>query len=273
MLKLLDNLEQEAKKYMKHRLAVESRIKNDILEEIKDTEREIEQYLKALPYVNLSFLSSIMDGEIRQIINRHRDREIEILSSAINDSFEEGTTQADRFLVLTKETSESPINDGENNKQEILLALLLFSRKLIEGLNDDLANKIQKDLYSVYILSKNNGDGITINVQLSGDNLSQYINKTFDNIKNRSETISQTETNRSLNQAIMLRFFTAGKQINDLKVKWIEIKDQKLCKQCRAAANGGLDGDGVYNLDSVNPPPLHPNCRCILIPFLYKWFI
>lgn len=269
MVNILDKLEEEAQKYMHKRLSIEESIRKDIENEINQTKIDIQNYLNSLPYVNLNYLSSIIDDEIRLIVNRHLANEVDILNNAIENTFESGGKQAERFITLTKEDSE-PILSDESKKKELLLILLLFGRKLFESFNGDILSQVQKDLYSVYIISKKNGNGI--NTQLSGTVLSQYLDASFVKFQGRANTMVITETNRALNQAIMLRYVSAKIEIPKMKVKWVEVKDSRLCKYCREAANGGEDGDGVYNIGNVEPPPLHPNCRCILIPFLYKWF-
>jgi hypothetical protein len=55
---------------------------------------------------------------------------------------------------------------------------------------------------------------------------------------------------------------------NVMYVKWIEVRDERVCKHCRAAA---LENDGIYHINDISPPPLHGRCRCILIPYFPEW--
>lgn len=274
MPNIVDKLETEAKSFMKKNEKKEEKTKKDMTQIILYTQKLIERLFLSLSSVNIYNLTSIINSEVRPIIEDQRYKMQQIINGIINDNYEVGIETGEKFLKLTNE-KETVLNKDEVKNEETLLALLLYGKKLIDNLNDDTIKMLDRDLTSIYISSKNdirNTDpNNTVNTILTGAAINKYISPTFKNITTRAEVISQTETNRALNHGILLAYLGAKKEIPDLKVKWVEIRDHKLCKYCRERANGGEYGDGIYDIGTVSPPPMHPNCRCILIPYSYRW--
>lgn len=96
------------------------------------------------------------------------------------------------------------------------------------------------------------------------------IEEAFNVKRHIAERIARTETSRVLNQASLNTYRQAG--LN--KVKWLDSteaikgstkKKALVCKDCREVAtyNGG-----IYGIDEVPQLPLHPHCRCTVIPVL-----
>jgi hypothetical protein len=205
-----------------------------------------------------------------------------ILDGVINDNYNVGLETGEKLLQSTGD-KKTVLDKERDGNAEVLLALLLFGKKLIDGLSNDMYTMLDKNLTNIYIESKNannpsfsnqnrNTDSnTTINTILSGKTISKYISPTFKNISTRAETISQTETNRSLNHGILLAYLAAKKEIPDLYVKWVEIRDGRVCRYCKERAEDGDIGIGIYNIDSITPPPLHARCRCVLIPYSVRW--
>jgi SPP1 gp7 family putative phage head morphogenesis protein len=98
----------------------------------------------------------------------------------------------------------------------------------------------------------------------------------------RSERIARTETIRANNFASI----EAWKQSGVVEAKeWFTAKDDRLCQYCRpmdgktVSLKGtyfklgeefeGDEGDTLkFDFESIQGPPLHPNCRCTLLPVL-----
>lgn len=95
--------------------------------------------------------------------------------------------------------------------------------------------------------------------------LKKRVEKVFDVAKgSRAQTIARTETIRSTNFAAEEAF----KQSDIVEGKeWLTAKDERVDDECAT-----LDGETVELKDSfikgVEFPPLHPNCRCTLIPIV-----
>lgn len=100
----------------------------------------------------------------------------------------------------------------------------------------------------------------------------------------RSERIARTETIRATNYATL----SAYKESGVVQAKqWLTTPDERTCEWCGPMDRRvlGLDDDwfkrgesfqgvngGTIKLDygSVDQPPLHPNCRCTLIPIVLQ---
>lgn len=78
--------------------------------------------------------------------------------------------------------------------------------------------------------------------------------------KNRAITIARTETLRAANTAAKTRYEQYGVD----KVEYVAALDDRVCDECE-----GLHGKR-YNLDDAPELPIHPNCRCTLIPYIER---
>lgn len=72
----------------------------------------------------------------------------------------------------------------------------------------------------------------------------------------RIKTIARTEMAYAFNMANLKYQMLAGYT----KFRWVAVMDNRTCPKC-AARNGN-----TYDIMDVSSPPIHPNCRCILIP-------
>jgi len=96
------------------------------------------------------------------------------------------------------------------------------------------------------------------------DELKKRVSGIFDIAdKSRSEKIARTETLRSTNFATE----EAYRQSDIVEAKeWLTATDELVCEECAP-----MDGDVAdlgQGFKSVDYPPLHPNCRCTLLPVL-----
>jgi hypothetical protein len=279
-------MEKEALSFMEKRKKVEEKRKKEMLKNIAALYSIIFSITKNYSDLNVSLIPSFVSNELGPVIKEYRDEQNNYVDSFIRDDYNVGINEAKKFISLSNEEIE-PINDDEfiNEYNEVLAALLLYSSRIIEGQFSDLETKLVNDLTSIYIANKNmnNYDSekdidtknfLTLNTILSGEIVSRYINPSFKNINNRTNMTAQNETNRALNHGLLMTYLIYKRErnsFNDLRVKWVEVKDNKVCKYCKAAAQGGEYGHGIYDINDVNPPPLHSRCRCILIPYMTRW--
>ena len=103
------------------------------------------------------------------------------------------------------------------------------------------------------------------NVDQIGDNLQ----KAFSSMKrHESPRIARTETMRAYNQGREAGYLRSGM----IKAKqWLVTWDDRLCEQCRPLANQTIPLGKefmTYSGVMVKNPPLHPNCRCTIVPVL-----
>ena len=71
----------------------------------------------------------------------------------------------------------------------------------------------------------------------------------------RATLIARTEVMKAVNQGAAERYKEAGVQM-----EWLTTHDELLCEECAAR-----DGEVV----TTDLPPLHPRCRCCVIPVAY----
>jgi len=78
--------------------------------------------------------------------------------------------------------------------------------------------------------------------------------------KSKAVTIARTETLAAGNAAAKQRYSDAGVE----KVEWIAAYDDRICEECES-----LHGN-IYPIGDTPEIPVHPNCRCTLIPYREK---
>lgn len=276
---LIDKLEKDALIFMDKRKNPEIKIIDSSIKIIDDLEKNIINTIKSHESINISYIPTFIENVISPIIEDYKIEHEALLNNIISYDFEIGIINAQNFLSSINQGNIITGDIKDEKYQEVLISLLLYSKILIDNLYSNLLKNIEKDMISIYITNKNqsnyksankeiNTDDIPISTVLTGAIIARYINSTFNNIRNRARLIARNETNRALNHGLIMEYLKNG---NIKKVKWVEVRDNKLCKHCKAAANGGEFKNGVYDILSINPPPLHPNCRCILIPYKTAW--
>jgi SPP1 gp7 family putative phage head morphogenesis protein len=76
--------------------------------------------------------------------------------------------------------------------------------------------------------------------------------------KNKAITIARTETLRAGNSASVDRY----KRVGVTKVEWVTALDDRLCEECES-----LHGE-IFDMDNIPDLPVHPNCRCTVVPII-----
>lgn len=281
---IVAQIEHDALKFMAKRKSIESNRKKEMLKFNENLYNEIFTKLKSSGEISVSYIPSFVINELKPIIDKYRNEQHMYADSFIRDDFDIGISTAHKFINMTNEKSypkNSEIRDSEY--EEVLILLLLYAQRIIDSQYDDLTSNLVKDMTSIYITNKNirnydvekevnTDNNSTVNTIIAGSIISKYINSTFKNINNRTNMTAQNETNRALNHGLLMTYLLFKRNyIPGLAVKWVEVKDERLCKYCRDAAEGGDYGNGVYDIGDIVPPPLHSRCRCILIPFHTNW--
>ncbi len=105
----------------------------------------------------------------------------------------------------------------------------------------------------------------------SNEELSRSIRESYGFSKERAEVIARTETNLAANAGALNGYKASG--VVDGK-QWLTADDDLVSEECQANGEAGPNGDGVLlDLDADYPsgdsaPPVHPNCRCTLAPYI-----
>lgn len=137
--------------------------------------------------------------------------------------------------------------------------------------------------YAEYNFSKGLADGtfkvgnrlnkLLVNKVFTGESIAKLIPKieeAFEIKTHVAERIARTETSRVLNQATLNVYKQAGLD----KVQWLDsteaikgstIKKALVCSECRQVAT---HNGGIYPINEIPQIPLHPHCRCTVIPVL-----
>jgi SPP1 gp7 family putative phage head morphogenesis protein len=90
--------------------------------------------------------------------------------------------------------------------------------------------------------------------------IARRIKDVTEKVKGKAITIARTETLAAGNAAAKQRYADAGVQ----KVEWIAAYDDRVCDDCESK-----HGE-IYSINDRIDIPLHPNCRCTLVPYIEK---
>lgn len=79
----------------------------------------------------------------------------------------------------------------------------------------------------------------------------------------RAKMMARTEMIRAFHLAAIQEYRNWGVEGVTVMAEWMTAQDEKVCSQCLA-----LQGK-IFSLDEIEPMiPLHPNCRCIALPYI-----
>lgn len=130
-------------------------------------------------------------------------------------------------------------------------ALKVRNLTALRGVTDEMNKHIIREL----------SDGVQLGESMP--KLAARLTDRVDHIgKARAATMARTETITAFNQGAELRYAQAGVTT----LEWLSAHDPpRVCEECLA-----LDGT-TFRVKSNHPrPPLHPNCRCTVIPVMGK---
>jgi len=150
---------------------------------------------------------------------------------------------------------------GGVSRAQLLVATSL-SADLITGISADTLTSINTALStgiingeSVPQIMKNINNTLT-KMPVSVDGAGRRYSTLY-----RSEMIARTEVSRAHTLASLQRLEQAKESVPNLKVEWVSEPDR--CEKCAP-----FDGH-IYDIDKLpETPPVHPNCRCLLVPFI-----
>lgn len=126
----------------------------------------------------------------------------------------------------------------------------LISITLTQGLADgDGAAVLTRKLLSVI-----NGSGNNLGVI---DSVGRYISA-----RRRAETLARTETIRAHHRATINEYKNWSTLDVYVKAELLTAGDERVCEVC-----SGLEGQRFSLDEAVNLIPVHPNCRCICLPY------
>lgn len=124
-------------------------------------------------------------------------------------------------------------------------ALVNRNLDLLDGLCDDIRDK----MVSVLVDGLSQGKGI--------DEIIDDMEEAGVAYGYTAERIARTEIMYGLNEGALERY----KEDDIEKVQWLAGPDDRICEDCEE-----MDGT-IYPIDEAPELPLHPNCRCVLVPY------
>lgn len=145
---------------------------------------------------------------------------------------------------------------------------LLFSRTFtdLKGITDDMSSKISR------ILAEGMAKGVSpremvdtiaqVLIGKPGDSAQKLVGRFID-ARRRAEILARTEVIRAHHMGMIQQY--REWEVVDLYVKaeWTTAGDSRVCPECKK-----LEGV-IFTLDEVEDLiPLHPQCRCIALPYV-----
>lgn len=164
-----------------------------------------------------------------------------ITQQATLAAFRQGTTFGETVLVTVGISSK--LGEGPADAR-VIDALQARNLTTLEGISSELNKAIIRSLTD----GLNAGEGVV--------KLRKRLMKEVEGIVNRARLMAHTETMHACNEGAKVRY----RQVGIEQVQWLTAKDDRLCDRCAP-----LDGT-VYDIDKAPPCPLHPMCRCTLLP-------
>lgn len=124
-----------------------------------------------------------------------------------------------------------------------------YSKRIWDNV-ETLATQVEKNVVQAVLTGKNKDDCV-------GE-----VMKRFGTSFSNADRLIRTEVMHSINDAQGETYKKAGYT----KYRILIEHDERLCEVCEALANQEFDFDDKQ--EGVNCPPLHPNCRCTIVPVL-----
>jgi SPP1 gp7 family putative phage head morphogenesis protein len=196
-------------------------------------------------------------------------------------AFDQGTRRADQEMQKAGLGLVIPTLDGQVFLNVVALEKLrvLFTRAFtdLRGITNSMDEQISRILaqglfegqspitLARMINSAIIGGGDTLGLDI------KYINKQGNQVsyfmsgKRRAEILARTEIIRAHHIANITEYRKWGLQGVFVLAEWSTAGDDRVCESC-----GSLQGR-IFTLDEIEPLiPLHPQCRCIALPYVDK---
>lgn len=167
-----------------------------------------------------------------------------IVSDSVKTGYRHGVLYAERALVQVGISSKLGEGPADWRVIDVLQARNLSALK---GITAETNKAIIRSLTE----GINNGEGVV--------KLRKRLAAEVEGIGyNRARLMAHTETMYACNEGAKLRYAQHGIK----RVQWLTAGHENTCEKC-AALNGK-----VFDIDQAPPCPLHPLCRCTLLPVI-----
>lgn len=259
---------------------VKSQNKINQMSRDEKTFKHVESYLKA---------ADRLEGKFKGVLNEQFERQ----KNQIVGRFSEKALNVDDYLLDEKDETQILVEVSKPLLKEIVVDQGELAAELIGSDSfDEMTKRVQNYLkkralkFSFEMTEETNNllkvtlaEGVKLGESIP--QIRKRVEELFEGMeKYRSERIARSEVIRASNFGAKEAYRQSG-VVEELE--WLTTDDENTCEFC-APLNGevikinenffdrgdkyrGSDG-GVLDLDyeSVQHPPLHPNCRCTIIP-------
>jgi len=205
-----------------------------------DLARENEARALEPPYIQISWLARL-DPLAQEVILAPGGR---VINESAETGFRHGVLYAERALARVGISSKLGEGPADWRVIDVLQARNLSALK---GITAETNKAIIRSLTE----GINNGEGV---VKLRKRLMAEVEGIGY----NRARLMAHTETMYASNEGAKLRYSQHGIR----KVEWLTAGHGDTCDQC-AALNGK-----VFDIAQAPPCPLHPMCRCTLLPVI-----
>jgi len=185
------------------------------------------------------YLEVLDDLAVKIILNPVK----EIIHIGTRESHQAGVT----FSKNTLKRAGIEVEVGEKVDEKVTKKLEEETYSYLEDLTDEQNQRIVSQLK----------EGIERGESIP--KLAKRIQEQVEMGKGRAEMIARTETLRAFNRAAEDRYKIGGIEM----FEWLTAHDERLCELCEE-----LDGITFSVTSNHERPPLHPRCRCTIVPMI-----
>lgn len=253
---------KDSKNYWIERTAEENwKLYNDLEENNKAL---FKFYSKAIEDINKEvayLLSRVESGEITRS-ELYNYKRLMKLTQNMNNAMFELAFKVDNYTE--EQIREAIIRSYKNINEALQADFSMNNDKLVEML---FANNWSGEMFSERIWSNTGDLAAKLNMLLKehlirGSSIAQITklihSKLNSHLKNTLRVV-RTETMHYLNAASLQSYKDAGVE----EVEMLAAKDERLCEVC------GSEHGKIYPINEAPILPLHPNCRCTIVPVVH----
>lgn len=188
---------------------------------------------------------------------------VRIFKPLLGDLIKDQSKQAFGFIGINDQLNL----DNPSVRNYLLKRIVKFSKNMTKLSNKKIARALAEGVQE--------GESIA--------QLKKRIGNVFDDMKGyRSERIARSEVSRATNFANEQSYKDSGVVVEK---EWLTFFDERSCEFCPLmngtrkklggkyfskgdAMTGSKGGTLPFGFDNIEGPPLHPNCRCTLVPVI-----
>ncbi len=187
------------------------------------------------------------------------------IDGMLADIIADGTVAAFAQIGLDVEARKEVLNVVN----DFALAAARQRAAAMVGMRADELGRLVPNPNAVWRITEGTRDFLRVDVTAAiaegwgNDTLSAKIAQSYGFSKERATVIARTETNRASNQGALAGYkasgVVGGKQ-------WLTAEDDKVSPECEENGNAGVLALSANFPSGDEAPPVHPNCRCTIVP-------